>query len=130
MSNGYKATVAHCVLACRGAALEMLLTKLIASRGKSNIQIVAMSATMSGLDSLSSWLNAHLFLTNFRPVPLTEHAVFEGRVFVKCSMQPQQLAGDTRLCRQQHLCVVRQLGGLQVLASPRPAPCTAMRQHT
>lgn len=52
----------------RGAALEMLLSKLVASRGRCSVQIVAMSATMSGLDSLSTWLDAHLFLTNFRQV--------------------------------------------------------------
>lgn len=46
----------------------MLLSKLVASRGRCSVQIVAMSATMSGLDSLSTWLDAHLFLTNFRQV--------------------------------------------------------------
>eukprot|EP00878_Enallax_costatus_P029732 GHUV01032275.1.p1 GENE.GHUV01032275.1~~GHUV01032275.1.p1 ORF type:complete len:187 (+),score=48.44 GHUV01032275.1:326-886(+) len=61
----------------------MLLSKLMACRDKCSVQIVAMSATMAGLDSLSTWLDAHLFLTNFRPVPLTEHAVFEGTVYVK-----------------------------------------------
>lgn len=52
-----------------------------------------MSATMAGLDSLSSWLDAQLFLTNFRPVPLTEHAVFDGTVFVKGQGQTQQTTG-------------------------------------
>lgn len=55
----------------------------MACQDRCNVQIVAMSATMAGLDSLSLWLDAHLFLTNFRPVPLTEHAVFEGTVYVK-----------------------------------------------
>lgn len=45
-----------------------------------------MSATMSGLDALSSWLDALLFMTNYRPVPLTEHAVFKGMVYVKQDM--------------------------------------------
>lgn len=71
----------------------MLLSKLVASSASSAVQIVAMSATMSGLDSLSDWLGANLFLTNFRPVPLTEHAVFEGTVFAKASMQQLQQAG-------------------------------------
>jgi DNA polymerase theta len=71
----------------------MLLSKLMASRNKSSIQIVAMSATMSGLDSLSSWLDAHLFLTNFRPVPLTEHAVFQGTVYAKTNLPQLQSAG-------------------------------------
>ena len=38
---------------------------------------------MGGLESLREWLGARLSLTNFRPVPLTEHAVFAGRVFRK-----------------------------------------------
>jgi hypothetical protein len=73
--------------------LEMLLSKLMASRSKASIQIVAMSATMSGLDSLSSWLDAQLFLTNFRPVPLTEHAVFEGTVYAKANLPQLQCGG-------------------------------------
>jgi DNA polymerase theta len=63
----------------------MLLSKLVACRSSCRVQIVAMSATMTGLDSFSSWLDAHLFLTNFRPVPLTEYAVFAGTVYVKSS---------------------------------------------
>lgn len=47
------------------------------------MQIVCMSATMSGLEAMCAWLGARLFMTNFRPVPLTEHAVFSGKVFVK-----------------------------------------------
>ena len=69
----------------------MLLAKLMACRDKASVQVVAMSATMSGLDSLSAWLDAHLFLTNFRPVPLTEHAVFEGAVFAKVDRSQQQM---------------------------------------
>lgn len=76
----------------------MLLAKLMACRDKALVQVVAMSATMSGLDSPSNWLDAHLFLTNFRPVPLTEHAVFEGAVFAKVDRRQQQqqqsLAGE------------------------------------
>ena len=32
-------------------------------------------------------MRAELFLTNFRPVPLTEYAVFKGCVYVKVGMQ-------------------------------------------
>ncbi len=45
-------------------------------------QVICMSATMSGLELLSNWLCAQLFMTNFRPVPLAEHAVFCGHVYV------------------------------------------------
>lgn len=40
-------------------------------------------AVVGGLQTMADWLHASLFLTNFRPVPLTEHAVFECRVFRK-----------------------------------------------
>ena len=42
---------------------------------------------VGGLERLRAWLRAELFLTNFRPVPLTEHAVFRGRVYEKLSPQ-------------------------------------------
>ncbi len=39
----------------------------------------------AGLETLCSWLGARLFLTNFRPVTLTEHAVFRQHVYLKVS---------------------------------------------
>lgn len=92
---------AACCLRCRGAALEMLLSKLVACRGRCSVQVVAMSATMSGLDSLSAWLGGHLFLTNFRPVPLSEHAVFGGTVYAKAGQTSgEQRTGCSRSSRQ------------------------------
>jgi len=128
--------------ACRGAALEVLLSKLMAA--KCTAQIVCMSATMAGLEPMADWLNARLFLTNFRcavlccaalrcavlcalchstctrpsllranpnnnaapcapctpslpprtrfrhrPVPLSEHAVFQGAVFSCKKLTPE-----------------------------------------
>ncbi|XP_021338869.1 DNA polymerase theta-like isoform X1 [Mizuhopecten yessoensis] len=73
----------------RGYLLELLLTKIcyvirkeqaratVNQKGVSEvihnpIQIVGMSATLPNLDLLASWLNAKMFITDFRPVPLTE----------------------------------------------------------
>lgn len=38
---------------------------------------------VAGLQELRSWMKAELFLTNYRPVPLTEYAVFKGCVYAK-----------------------------------------------
>ncbi|XP_076467231.1 DNA polymerase theta-like [Babylonia areolata] len=64
----------------RGYLLELLLTKLcyMARRSRQNrehdgIQVIGMSATLPNLDLLASWLNADLYHSDFRPVPLTQH---------------------------------------------------------
>lgn len=49
---------------------------------KHSAQITTLSA-YAGLEELRSWMRAELFLTNFRPIPLTEHAVFQGCIYSK-----------------------------------------------
>ncbi|BFZ09845.1 hypothetical protein BsWGS_12884 [Bradybaena similaris] len=64
----------------RGYLLELMLTKLayVTQRAKDEstnrqVQIIGMSATLPNLPLLAKWLNASLYCTDFRPVPLNEY---------------------------------------------------------
>lgn len=63
--------------------MELMLTKVLHS--STACQIIAMSATVSGLETLRCWLKARLFVTNYRPIPLSEHIVANGEVRPDCS---------------------------------------------
>uniref|UniRef100_A0ABM5FQZ1 DNA polymerase theta isoform X2 n=1 Tax=Pogona vitticeps TaxID=103695 RepID=A0ABM5FQZ1_9SAUR len=90
----------------RGYLLELLLTKIrfLTERMKnkqtstnsplsSGVQIVGMSATLPNLGLLASWLNAELYQTDFRPVPLVEQVkigskIYDNSIKVVREMQP------------------------------------------
>eukprot|EP01012_Entosiphon_sulcatum_P052582 TRINITY_DN7226_c0_g1_i3.p1 TRINITY_DN7226_c0_g1~~TRINITY_DN7226_c0_g1_i3.p1 ORF type:complete len:1840 (+),score=235.77 TRINITY_DN7226_c0_g1_i3:85-5604(+) len=60
--------------ASRGYILEMLLTKFVYATASGSTQIIGLSATLPNAHVLAKWLhNACYFVTNFRPVPLTEY---------------------------------------------------------
>ncbi|XP_003248103.1 DNA polymerase theta isoform X1 [Acyrthosiphon pisum] len=68
----------------RGYLLELLLTKIkYMSKIRSNlsIQIVGMSATLPNLDILAKWLDATLYHTDYRPVPLKEYLKIGKKVY-------------------------------------------------
>ncbi|XP_030753991.1 DNA polymerase theta isoform X2 [Sitophilus oryzae] len=83
----------------RGYLLELLLTKLryICLKNENiKIQLVGMSATLPNLSDLAEWLNADLFTTSFRPVPLHEQIIVCGDIYDKnlklirkCSQLPE-----------------------------------------
>ncbi|XP_044598608.1 DNA polymerase theta-like, partial [Cotesia glomerata] len=59
----------------RGYLLELLLTKLKYMTLKEehvHIQLIGMSATLPNLSLLANWLDAELYNTDYRPVPLKE----------------------------------------------------------
>eukprot|EP00004_Rigifila_ramosa_P011190 TRINITY_DN2368_c0_g1_i25.p1 TRINITY_DN2368_c0_g1~~TRINITY_DN2368_c0_g1_i25.p1 ORF type:complete len:709 (+),score=177.23 TRINITY_DN2368_c0_g1_i25:33-2129(+) len=62
----------------RGYLFELLLAKI--RYCAPHIQIVGMSATLPNLAQVAAWLKAELFVSDFRPVPLTSHLCVGGKV--------------------------------------------------
>ncbi|XP_061221386.1 DNA polymerase theta isoform X2 [Neopsephotus bourkii] len=78
----------------RGYLLELLLTKVryvtekvakrqvkMTSPDSGGIQIIGMSATLPNLGLLASWLDAELYCTDFRPVPLKEWVKIGSNIY-------------------------------------------------
>ncbi|KAM9225840.1 DNA polymerase theta [Dugong dugon] len=97
----------------RGYLLELLLTKVcyitqksascqadLASLQSNAVQIVGMSATLPNLELVASWLNAELYHTDFRPVPLLEsvkigNSIYDSSMKLVREFQPMlQVKGD------------------------------------
>ncbi|XP_072210786.1 DNA polymerase theta [Excalfactoria chinensis] len=97
----------------RGYLLELLLTKVryitekaakrkvkTTSPGFGGIQVIGMSATLPNLGLLASWLDAELYCTDFRPVPLKEwvkigNSIYDSSMNLVREFQPKlQLKGD------------------------------------
>ena len=62
----------------RGPTLEVALTKMM--RRRSDLQVIALSATISNADDLADWLHASLVRSDWRPVPLMEGSYLPGRI--------------------------------------------------
>ncbi|XP_048459045.1 DNA polymerase theta [Rhincodon typus] len=99
----------------RGYLLELLLTKILfvtqksakrykaAAKGQrliDGVQIVGMSATLPNLGIVATWLDAELYCTDFRPVPLLElvkvgNTIYDSEMKVVREFQPAvQIKGD------------------------------------
>ncbi|TWU76862.1 hypothetical protein ED733_006242 [Metarhizium rileyi] len=64
----------------RGYILELIATKLLCLGQQ--VQLIGMSATLPNLNLLAAWLKAHSYETRYRPVPIEEHLVYDGKVFL------------------------------------------------
>ena len=97
----------------RGYLLELLLTKIrfittttspLSGIDLSPIQIIGMSATLPNLDMLSSWLQADLYCTSYRPVPLSEHVKVGRSVFDSENKRVYEVqASDTVKGDEEHI---------------------------
>lgn len=72
----------------RGYLLELLASKLL-SLDEHAVQIVGMSATLTNIKSLATWLRGHFYETHYRPVPIEEHLVCDGKIYAAST--PRQL---------------------------------------
>ncbi|AFH43357.1 DEAD/DEAH box helicase [Fervidicoccus fontis] len=62
----------------RGPVLESLIAKLKSM--KSDAQILGLSATVGNPEEISSWLDAELVLSSWRPIPLKEGVYYRGKI--------------------------------------------------
>ncbi|KAG6796385.1 DNA polymerase theta isoform X1 [Apis mellifera caucasica] len=106
----------------RGYLLELLLTKLryMTSRDENiNIQLIGMSATLPNLSLLAKWLDAELYKTEFRPIPLNEQCkigrnIYDNKLCLIRSLTPMpELTMDSDDIL--HLCIETISDGHSVL---------------
>jgi helicase len=67
----------HVMKTDRGKIIEPMIMRL---KEIDNIPIMASSATVSNSDDISSWLNAGLLVSDFRPVPLKIGVLHDGNL--------------------------------------------------
>ncbi|XP_037810645.1 DNA polymerase theta isoform X2 [Lucilia sericata] len=67
----------------RGYILELLLAKILYMSRKYGlqIQVITMSATLANVELLKTWLDAELYITDFRPVALQEMIKIGNKIF-------------------------------------------------
>ncbi|XP_025417440.1 DNA polymerase theta-like isoform X2 [Sipha flava] len=107
----------------RGYLLELLLTKIkYMSKIRSNlsIQIVGMSATLPNLELLAKWLDASLYETDFRPVPLKQYLKIGKHVYNASNLTLNHIIKPSITFKNDpddiiHLCIETILQGYSVL---------------
>ncbi|KAI0410319.1 P-loop containing nucleoside triphosphate hydrolase protein [Xylaria grammica] len=84
----------------RGYLMELIATKLMSL--EHSVQIIGMSATLANIEALSTWLDAHTYRTFYRPIPVQEYLVHEGKIYPASTTRsilktPSQLQPDSSL---------------------------------
>jgi DNA polymerase theta len=59
--------------------MELILSKLAYLK---SVQIIAMSATFPNIKQVADWLDAELYITDYRPTQVTEY-IKEGQKYFK-----------------------------------------------
>lgn len=62
----------------RGPTLEMVVAKL--TKMIPGVQVIALSATIANGEEIAGWLKAELIKSTWRPVPLSEGILFDGKI--------------------------------------------------
>ena len=129
----------------RGYILELFLTKLrylsqsleenrvSRSLDPGGIQIVAMSATISNVDKLASWLGAVLYKTDYRPIPLKQYLVSkdnvldqDGKSIRKLPLNANRRTDEDVLCALVQECIIDGHSVILFCASRSSCERTAM----
>jgi DNA polymerase theta len=78
----------------RGHLLEWVITKLRLS--PVDIKLIGMSATLPNIETLAEWLDATLYITDFRPVPLVEYIKVGNTLYSKLGSPTRTLEIDPK----------------------------------
>ena len=84
----------------RGPTLEMVIAKMCFRNP--SMQVIALSATIGNPDKLSSWLNAELVMSEWRPVDLRQGVFFKNSIHFRSGTRPVKVVSknynDLNLC--------------------------------
>lgn len=103
----------------RGHQLELLLTKILYYNSQQDknhqIQIVGLSATIPNLESIAIWLQASLYVTDFRPVPLVEKIKCGPYIYDVTQLLHDQKSKPIETVRPENIGVVKDSNDLNYL---------------
>ncbi|RKF57540.1 DNA polymerase theta [Golovinomyces cichoracearum] len=63
----------------RGYLLELMASKILSLNV--DVQLIGMSATLNNPQLLAKWLRARFYISQYKPVPIEEHLVFDNAIY-------------------------------------------------